>query len=96
MMFFPEVLELEKQLTALSTDKKNMSLFLVPCYLVILSTLDFTEFANYFKQFLVVLSMNQEISWLQLAINILCTREQMQEHVLTSLWDGLYHIYFLF
>ncbi|XP_012223943.1 RAB11-binding protein RELCH homolog isoform X2 [Linepithema humile] len=91
VMFFPEVLELERQLTALSTDKKNMSLFLVPCYLVILSTLDSTEFANYFKQFLVVLSMNHEISWLQLAISILCTYEHIQEHVLASLWDGVVH-----
>jgi len=95
VMFFPEVLELERQLIALSTDKKDMSLALIPCYLVILSTLDSTEFTNYFKQFLVVLSMSgTSISWLQIASNILCTREQIQELVLASLWDGLYHIHF--
>ncbi|KAL6426044.1 hypothetical protein ACFW04_008967 [Cataglyphis niger] len=91
-VFFPEVTELEKQLTTLSTDKKNMSLTLIPSYLMILSTLDPTEFANYFKQFLVVLSMSgTSISWLQIAANILYTREQIQEYVLASLWDGVVH-----
>ncbi|KAG5321501.1 K1468 protein, partial [Acromyrmex heyeri] len=91
-VFSLEVLELEKQLTALSVDKKNMSLPLIPSYLVILSTFDFTELANYFKQFLVVLSMSgTSISWLQIAANILCAREQTQEYVLSSLWDGVMH-----
>ncbi|XP_072747447.1 RAB11-binding protein RELCH homolog isoform X2 [Anoplolepis gracilipes] len=90
--FFPEVAELEKQLTTLSTDKKDMSLTLIPSYLVILSTLEPTEFANYFKQFLVVLSMSStSISWLQIAASILYTREQIQEYVLASLWDGVVH-----
>ncbi|XP_011647983.1 lisH domain and HEAT repeat-containing protein KIAA1468 homolog isoform X2 [Pogonomyrmex barbatus] len=90
--FSPEVSELEKQLTALSTDKKNMSLTLIPSYLVILSTLDSTELANNFKQFLVILSMSgTSISWLQIAASILCVRERMQEHVLASLWDGVMH-----
>ncbi|KAL6258754.1 hypothetical protein P5V15_010703 [Pogonomyrmex californicus] len=90
--FSPEVSELEKQLTALSTDKKNMSLTLIPSYLVILSTLDSTELANNFKQFLVILSMSgTSISWLQIAASILCARERMQEHVLASLWDGVMH-----
>lgn len=73
-----------------------MSLPLIPSYLVILSTFDSTELANYFKQFLVVLSMSgTSISWLQVAAGILCAREQTQEHVLTSLWDGLCQIFFL-
>ncbi|XP_070166057.1 RAB11-binding protein RELCH homolog [Polyergus mexicanus] len=91
-VFFPEVTELEKLLTTLSTDKKNMNLTLIPSYLVILSTLDPTEFANYLKQFLVVLSMSgTSISWLQIAASILYTREQIQEYVLASLWDGVVH-----
>ncbi|XP_029664686.1 RAB11-binding protein RELCH homolog isoform X2 [Formica exsecta] len=91
-VFFPEVTELEKLLTTLSTDKKNMNLTLIPSYLVILSTFDPTEFANYFKQFLVVLSMSgTSISWLQIAASILYTREQIQEYVLASLWDGVVH-----
>lgn len=99
-VFSLEVSELEKQLTALSADKKNMSLPLIPSYLVILSTFDSTELANYFKQFLVVLSMSgTSISWLQIAANILCAREQTQEYVLSSLWDGsclfLFYISFL-
>lgn len=90
--FFPEVAELEKQLTTLSTDKKNMNLTLIPSYLIILSTLDLTEFTNYFKQFLVVLSMSgTSISWLQIAASILYTQEQIQEYVLASLWDGVVH-----
>ncbi|EFN67746.1 LisH domain and HEAT repeat-containing protein KIAA1468 [Camponotus floridanus] len=90
--FFPEVAELEKQLTTLSTDKKNMNLTLIPSYLIILSTLDLTEFANYFKQFLVVLSMSgTSISWLQIAASILYAQEQIQEYVLASLWDGVVH-----
>ncbi|XP_018359092.1 PREDICTED: lisH domain and HEAT repeat-containing protein KIAA1468 homolog isoform X1 [Trachymyrmex cornetzi] len=91
-VFSLEVSELEKQLTALSADKKNMSLPLIPSYLMILSTFDFTELANYFKQFLVVLSMSgTSISWLQIAANILCAHEQTQEYVLSSLWDGVMH-----
>ncbi|XP_011695145.1 PREDICTED: lisH domain and HEAT repeat-containing protein KIAA1468 homolog isoform X2 [Wasmannia auropunctata] len=91
-VFSSEVSELEKQLTALSADKKNMSLALIPSYLVILSTLDSTELANHFKQFLVVLSMSgTSISWLQIAASILCAREQTQEYVLASLWDGVMH-----
>ncbi|GAB1865039.1 LisH domain and HEAT repeat-containing protein KIAA1468 [Camponotus japonicus] len=90
--FFPEVAELEKQLTTLSTDKRNMNLTLIPSYLIILSTLDLTEFVNYFKQFLVVLSMSgTSISWLQIAASILYTQEQIQEYVLASLWDGVVH-----
>lgn len=72
-----------------------MSLTLIPSYLMILSTLDPTEFANYFKQFLVVLSMSgTSISWLQIAASILYTREQMQEYILASLWDGSCQISF--
>lgn len=72
-----------------------MNLTLIPSYLIILSTLDLTEFANYFKQFLVVLSMSgTSISWLQIAASILYTQEQIQEYVLASLWDGLYQISF--
>lgn len=68
-----------------------MNLALIPSYLMILSTLDSTELSNYFKQFLVVLSMSgTSISWLQIAANILCACEEMQEHVLASLWDGLF------
>ncbi|XP_071559704.1 RAB11-binding protein RELCH homolog [Temnothorax nylanderi] len=91
-IFSTEVSELEKQLTALSADKKTMSLPLIPSYLVILSTLDSTELANYFKQFLVILSMSgTSISWLQIAASILCAREQTQECVLASLWEGVMH-----
>ncbi|XP_014473409.1 PREDICTED: lisH domain and HEAT repeat-containing protein KIAA1468 homolog isoform X2 [Dinoponera quadriceps] len=91
-VFFPEVSELEKQLTALSADKKSMSLMLIPSYLVILSTLDSTELIDYFKQFLVILSISgTSISWLHVAASILCAREEMQEHVLVSLWDGVVH-----
>ncbi|XP_032664544.1 RAB11-binding protein RELCH homolog [Odontomachus brunneus] len=90
--FFPEVSELEKQLTALSVDKKNMNLTLIPSYLVILSTLDSTDLIDYFKQFLVILSLSgTSISWLHVAASILCAREEMQEHVLVSLWDGVVH-----
>jgi len=72
-----------------------MNLTLIPSYLIILSTLDLTEFVNYFKQFLVVLSMSgTSISWLQIAASILYTQEQIQEYVLASLWDGLYQISF--
>ncbi|XP_024886133.1 lisH domain and HEAT repeat-containing protein KIAA1468 homolog [Temnothorax curvispinosus] len=91
-VFSTEVSELEKQLTALSADKKTMNLPLIPSYLVILSTLDSTELANYFKQFLVILSMSgTSISWLQIAASILCAREQTQECVLASLWEGVMH-----
>ncbi|KAL0118085.1 hypothetical protein PUN28_009038 [Cardiocondyla obscurior] len=91
-VFSMEVSELEKQLTTLSAEKKTMSLPLIPSYLVILSILDFTELANYFKQFLVVLSMSgTSISCLQIAASILCAREQTQEYVLASLWDGVMH-----
>lgn len=94
-VFSTEVSELEKQLTALSVDKKTMSLPLIPSYLVILSTLNSTELANYFKQFLVVLSMSgTSVSWLQIAASILCAREQTQEYVLASLWDGSCHTFF--
>lgn len=90
MVFSPEVSELEKQLTALSIDKKNMTLMLIPSYLVILSTVDSTELVDYFKQFLVILSLSgTNISWLHIATSILCAQEEMQEHVLVSLWDGL-------
>lgn len=34
------------------------------------------------------------ISWLQIAASILCAREQTQEYVLASLWDGSCHISF--
>lgn len=88
------MLELEKQLTALSVDKKNMNLTLIPSYLVILSTLDSTDLIDYFKQFLVILSLSgTSISWLYVAASILCAREEMQEHVLVSLWDGLCDIF---
>ncbi|XP_039313074.1 RAB11-binding protein RELCH homolog isoform X2 [Solenopsis invicta] len=91
-VFSKEVSELEKELTALSADKKNMSFALIPSYLVILSTLDCTELAHCFKQFLVVLSMSgTSISWLQITASILCAREQTQEYVLASLWDGVMH-----
>jgi len=73
-----------------------MSLPLIPSYLVILNTLDSTELANHFKQFLVILSMSgTSISWLQIAASILCAREQTQEYVLASLWDGSCHISFV-
>ncbi|XP_012535245.1 RAB11-binding protein RELCH homolog isoform X2 [Monomorium pharaonis] len=91
-VFSTEVSELEKQLTALSADKINISLALIPSYLVILSTLDSTELANYFKQFLVILSMSgTSIFWLQISMSILCVCEQTQEYVLASLWDGVVH-----
>ncbi|XP_011138092.2 lisH domain and HEAT repeat-containing protein KIAA1468 homolog [Harpegnathos saltator] len=82
--FFPEVSELEQQLTALSVDKKSMSFTLIPSYLVILSTLDPAELINYFKQFLVILSISgTNISWLHVAA--------CEEHVLVGLWDGVVH-----
>lgn len=94
-IFSPELLELEKQLTALSTDKKDMSLALIPSYLVILNTFDPTELSNHFKQFLVVLSISgTSIFWLQIASSILCIREETQEYMLASLWDGLYNSLF--
>lgn len=72
-----------------------MNLPLIPSYLIILSTLESTELANYFKQFLVVLSMSgTSTSWLQIGASILCAREQTQECILASLWDGSYRSFF--
>ncbi|XP_076546511.1 RAB11-binding protein RELCH homolog isoform X2 [Osmia lignaria lignaria] len=91
-IFASEVAELEQQLTTLSTDKKNMSLTLIPAYLIILSTLNGTKVSNSLKQFLVALSMSgTSITSLQIAIIILCSQEHMQEYVLSGLWDGVVH-----
>ncbi|XP_003702013.2 RAB11-binding protein RELCH homolog isoform X1 [Megachile rotundata] len=91
-IFASEVAELEQQLTTLSTDKKNMSLTLIPTYLIILSTLNGTEVSNSLRQFLVALSMSgTSITSLQIALIILCAQEHMQEFVLSGLWDGVVH-----
>jgi len=34
------------------------------------------------------------VSWLQIAASILCAREQTQEYILASLWDGSCYICF--
>lgn len=87
-----EVTELEQQLTTLATDKKNMSLTLIPTYLIILSTLNGIDVSKSLKQFLVALSMSgTSITSLQIAIIMLCTQEHMQEYVLSGLWDGVVH-----
>ncbi|CAK9833252.1 RAB11-binding protein RELCH, partial [Anthophora retusa] len=91
-IFEAEVTELEQQLTTLSTDKKNMSLTLIPTYLIILSTLNDAEVSRSLKQFLVALSMSgTSITSLQIAIIMLCAEECMQECVLRGLWDGVVH-----
>lgn len=87
-----EVTELEQQLTTLATDKKKMSLTLIPTYLIILSTLNGIDVSKSLKQFLVALSMSgTSITSLQIAIIMLCTQEHMQEYVLSGLWDGVVH-----
>lgn len=87
-----EVTELEQQLTTLSTDKKNMNLTLIPTYLIILSTLNGIDVSKSLKQFLVALSMSgTNITSLQIAIIMLCAQENMQEHILSGLWDGVVH-----
>ena len=84
-----EVTELEQQLTTLATDKKKMSLTLIPTYLIILSTLNGIDVSKSLKQFLVALSMSgTSITSLQIAIIMLCAQEHMQEYVLSGLWDG--------
>ncbi|XP_017887570.1 RAB11-binding protein RELCH homolog isoform X1 [Ceratina calcarata] len=91
-IFAAEVTELEQQLTTLSSDKKSMSLTLIPAYLIILSTLNGTDVSKSLKQFLVALSMSgTSITSLQIAIIILCAQEHMQEYVLSGLWDGVVH-----
>ncbi|XP_015186893.1 PREDICTED: lisH domain and HEAT repeat-containing protein KIAA1468 homolog isoform X1 [Polistes dominula] len=91
-IFLSEITELEKQLSTLSMDNKNLSLTLIPAYLIILSTLNGIEVSKSIKQFLVVLSMSGiSITSLQIAIVKLCAKEEMQEHVLTGLWDGVVH-----
>ncbi|KAF7407686.1 hypothetical protein HZH66_002223 [Vespula vulgaris] len=91
-IFLPEITELEKQLSTLSMDNKNLSLTLIPAYLIMLSTLNGVEVSKSIKQFLVVLSMSGiSITSLQIAIIKLCAKEEMQEHVLTGLWDGVVH-----
>lgn len=91
-IFSSEVAELEQQLTTLSNDRKSISLTLIPTYLIILSTLNGAEVSKYLKQFLVVLSMSgTSITSLQVGVIMLCAQEQMQEHVLSGLWDGVVH-----
>ncbi|XP_076170747.1 RAB11-binding protein RELCH homolog isoform X1 [Ptiloglossa arizonensis] len=91
-IFASDVAELEQQLTILSADKKNMSLTLIPTYLILLSTLNGSEVSKTLKQFLVALSMSgTSITSLQIAIIMLCAEEHMQEYVLSGLWDGVVH-----
>ncbi|KAG7187845.1 hypothetical protein KM043_016879 [Ampulex compressa] len=91
-IFTPEIAELESQLTTLSMDKKSMSLTIIPTYLIMLSTLNGTELSKSLKQFLVALSMSgTSIASLQIAVVMLCAQEDMQEHVLSGLWDGVVH-----
>ena len=91
-IFVSEVAELEQQLTILSADKRHMSLTLIPTYLILLSTLNGTEVSKSLKQFLVALSMSgTSITSLQIAVIMLCAEEQMQEYVLSGLWDGVVH-----
>lgn len=91
-IFVSEVTELEQQLTILSTDKRSMHLTLIPTYLILLSTLNGTEVSKSLKQFLVALSMSgTSIISLQIAVIMLCAEEQMQEYVLSGLWDGVVH-----
>ena len=81
--------ELEKQLLELSSDKRNLSLSLIPAYLIVLSTLDCTELSISLKHFLVALSMSgTNIASLQLAVVRLCRQAEMQEYVLSGLWEG--------
>lgn len=76
-------------MTTLATDKKKMSLTLIPTYLIILSTLNGIDVSKSLKQFLVALSMSgTSIASLQIAIIMLCIQEHMQEYVLSGLWDG--------
>lgn len=66
-----------------------MHLTLIPTYLILLSTLNGTEVSKSLKQFLVALSMSgTSIISLQIAVIMLCAEEQMQEYVLSGLWDG--------
>lgn len=75
-------------------DNKNLSLTLIPAYLIMLSTLNGVEVSKSIKQFLVVLSMSGiSITSLQIAIIKLCAKEEMQEHVLTGLWDGNFYYF---
>ncbi|XP_031826270.1 RAB11-binding protein RELCH homolog isoform X2 [Nomia melanderi] len=91
-IFASEVSELEQQLTALSPDKKNTSLTIMPMYLILLSTLDGAEVARWLKEFLFTLSINGiSITCLQVAVIMLCTDEHMQEYILSGLWDGVVH-----
>lgn len=66
-----------------------MNLTLIPTYLIVLSTLNGIDVSKSLKQFLIVLSMSgTNITSLQIAIIMLCAQENMQEHVLSGLWDG--------
>ena len=83
--------ELEKQLLELSSDKRNLSLSLIPAYLTVLSTLDCTELSTALKHFLVTLSISgTSIASLQLAVVRLSRQPEMQEYILSGLWDGTY------
>ncbi|XP_033223376.1 RAB11-binding protein RELCH homolog isoform X2 [Belonocnema kinseyi] len=91
-VFMLHVDELEKQLLELSSDKRNLSLSLIPAYLIVLSTLDCTELSISLKHFLVALSMSgTSVASLQLAVVRLCRQVEMQGYVLKGLWDGVVH-----
>ncbi|XP_024935495.1 lisH domain and HEAT repeat-containing protein KIAA1468 isoform X2 [Cephus cinctus] len=91
-VFASEVSQLEKQLTALTPDKGQMSLTLFPAYLMAVSTLEVKHVVESLKRFIVALSMNGvSIVNLQVAVVRLCKQPNMLEHILGALWDGVVH-----
>lgn len=88
-IFAAELSALEQQLIALSPDRGTLSLTLIPAYLTLLSTVDVDQVTRSLSQFVVALAISGvSTSTLKMSVIRLCGRAEMQEHVLTALWDG--------
>lgn len=92
-----QVMELEKQLTDQTSNNINqttISLALIPAYLLILSTLDDTQFVNTLKHFVIIYSINSiNIDSLVLPIRLLCSQScaNLIDQILNAMWNGVVH-----
>ncbi|XP_043287266.1 RAB11-binding protein RELCH homolog isoform X2 [Venturia canescens] len=90
--FETEINALEKQLINLTSEQPSNGLALIPAYLTILSTLNLTELSKILKQFVIVLSMSSgNVTCLRIAVSRLSKENQVAEHILGALWDGVVH-----
>ncbi|XP_011504966.1 PREDICTED: lisH domain and HEAT repeat-containing protein KIAA1468 homolog [Ceratosolen solmsi marchali] len=90
--FKPYMNSLESELAENDSNRTLTNLMLIPAYLTILSTIDSNEFINVLKHYLIALSLRDEdLSGLQIAVVKYCAQDQLQEHVLSGLWDGVVH-----